>query len=51
MKALMHETPVDSTEDIITKILVTVNKINTTPGVHVFYSQVLTMQQHPWMSL
>ncbi|GBM18582.1 hypothetical protein AVEN_47964-1 [Araneus ventricosus] len=33
MKSFVYETPVDSAQDLIARIVVAANKINTTPGI------------------
>ncbi|GBN42518.1 hypothetical protein AVEN_208829-1 [Araneus ventricosus] len=33
MKSLMYETPVDSVEDVVARIIVTADKINTPPEI------------------
>ncbi|GBM21927.1 hypothetical protein AVEN_187931-1 [Araneus ventricosus] len=39
MKSLVYETPVDSGEDLVERIVVAPDKINTTPGIFESMSQ------------
>ncbi|GBN54043.1 hypothetical protein AVEN_169520-1 [Araneus ventricosus] len=57
MKSVAYVTPVDSAEDLVARIAIAADKINTTPGIlervrqSFLLCQLFTVQRHAWPAL